>query len=299
MLGNPEESYCRNLADCQQVRGAVRNYNEEELSANTIRAWVIGMFLNTIASGLNALFGLRAPSLIVTTFVVQMVAYPLGVGWAKVMSSRAFRTFGVQWCLNPGPFNLKEHGLIAIMANATYGQGAGYFTDTIVAQRGFYGQNFGWGFNLLLATFPQCVGFGIAGLMRRYLVEPASMIWPQTLVSTSFMYALHDHSKTDPRKSNGWPISRYRYFFIVFIGSFVWYWFPGYSVSWPFAESMDRVEANTSTVAKFLSVFAFVTWIRPKNVVINQLFGGWTGISLIPITFDVCLFCSIFDLTVC
>jgi len=33
-----------------------------------------------------------------------------------------------------------------------------------------------------------------------------------------------------------------------------------------------------------------ITWIRPKNVVINQLFGGWTGISLIPITLDVGLF---------
>lgn len=54
-----------------------------------------------------------------------------------------------------------------------------------------------------------------------------------------------------------------------------------------------------------LSVFAFVTckvplacfipdlcWlfflvgIRPNNVVLNQLFGGFTGLSLIPITFD-------------
>lgn len=34
-------------------------------------------------------------------------------------------------------------------------------------------------------------------------------------------------------------------------------------------------------------MFAFVTWIRPKSVVINQLFGGSTGLSLIPITFDV------------
>jgi hypothetical protein len=40
-------------------------------------------------------------------------------------------------------------------------------------------------------------------------------------------------------------------------------------------------------VAKFLSVFAFVIWIRPNNVTINQLFGGSTGLSLIPITFDV------------
>jgi len=211
-----------------QVRGAVRNY-DEELPANTIRAWVIGLLLTTIASGLNSLFSLRAPSLTVTTFVVQMVAYPLGVGWAKVMPSRVFHTFGVKWCLNPGPFNLKEHGVIVIMANAAFGNGVAYFTDTLVAQRGFYGQNFGWGFNLMLAFSTQCVGFGIAGLMRKYLVEPASMIWPQTLVSTSFMYALHDHSKTDPTKSNGWSISRYRYFLYVFIGSFIWYWFPGYS----------------------------------------------------------------------
>ena len=43
-------------------------------------------------------------------------------------------------------------------------------------------------------------------------------------------------------------------------------------------------------VAKFLSVFAFVTWIRPKSVVLNQLFGGTTGLSIIPITFDVRIF---------
>lgn len=35
-----------------------------------------------------------------------------------------------------------------------------------------------------------------------------------------------------------------------------------------------------------LSVFAFITWIKPNNVVVNQLFGGYTGLSLIPITFD-------------
>ncbi|KAL5333417.1 OPT oligopeptide transporter protein-domain-containing protein [Aspergillus crustosus] len=56
-------------------------------------------------------------------------------------------------------------------------------------------------------------------------------------------------------------------FLYCMIGSFVWYWFPGY-------------------IAPFLSVFAWVTWIKPQNVVINQLFGGWTGLSLIPITFD-------------
>lgn len=244
----------------------MRNY-DEDLPCNTIRAWVIGLILTTIASGLNSLFSLRAPSLTITSIVVQMVAYPLGVSWTMIFPDRTYNTFGVKWNLNPGKFNLKEHGLIVIMANAAFGQGVAYFTDTLTAQRGFYGQNFGWGFNILLALTTQCIGFGMAGMMRKFLVEPASMIWPQNLVSTSFIYALHDHSKTDPSKSNGWSIARYRYFFYVFTGSFVWYWFPGY-------------------IANFLSVFAFVTWIRPKNVIINQVFGGWTGISLIPITFD-------------
>jgi OPT family oligopeptide transporter len=214
----------------------VRNY-DEDLPANTIRAWVIGMILNTIASGLNSLFGLRAPSLTVGSIVVQLVAYPLGVGWWMIMPSRTFKTFGTTWSLNPGPFNLKEHGLTVIMANAAFGNGFGYFLDTLVAQRGFYGQNFGWGFNLMFAISTLCIGFEIAGLIRRWLVEPASMIWPQTLVSTAFLYSLHDHSKTDPTKSNGWLISRYPWFLYVFIGSFVWYWFPGYSKYERFAHS--------------------------------------------------------------
>ena len=93
------------------------------------------------------------------------------------------------------------------------------------------------------------------------------MIWPTALVNTAMLYGLHDHSKTDPATTHGWSVSRYRFFLYVFIGSFVWYWFPGF-------------------IAPFLSVFAFPTWIRPDDVIVNQLFGGWSGVSLLPITFD-------------
>lgn len=95
------------------------------------RAWVIGMLLTTIGSGLNALFTLRSPAISITSIVAQLVAYPLGVGWSWAMPNRQFNTFGVKWNLNPGPFNFKEHTIIVIMANASFGGGAGYFTDTI------------------------------------------------------------------------------------------------------------------------------------------------------------------------
>ena len=229
---------------------------------------------------------MRAPSLIITSLVAQLVAYPFGWAWHRVMPDRQFGSGRFKFNLNPGPFNMKEHTVIVIMANCTFGGGAAYSTDTILAMRAFYGQNFGWGWEILFTLSTQMIGYGIAGLLRKFLVWPgglshfswsletsrlirstAAMIWPYDLVNTSLFYALHDHSKTDPTKTHGWGISRYRYFFYVFLGAFVWYWFPGY-------------------IAQFLSVFAFVTYIRPNNVILNQLFGGWTGLSLIPITFD-------------
>lgn len=55
------------------------------------------------------------------------------------------------------------------------------------------------------------IGYGLAGITRKLLVFPAAMIWPTTLVNASLFHALHDHSKTDPAKANGWTIGRYRY----------------------------------------------------------------------------------------
>lgn len=244
----------------------MHNY-DEDLPANTIRAWVIGMLMTTLFSGLNCLFSLRSPSITVTSIVAQLLAYPIGLGWSYIFPNRVFKVGRVEFNLNPGPFNYKEHGLIVLMSNAAYGGGAGYFTDILTAQVGFYKFDFGWGYAICLALSTQCIGFGLAGLARKFLVEPASMIWPSNLVSTVFMYTLHDHSKTDPAKANGWSVSRYHYFFYVFAGSFVWYWFPGF-------------------LFQALSAFVFPTFIAPKNVTVNQVFGGWSGMGLLPLTFD-------------
>ena len=120
------------------------------------------------------LFSMRAPQLIITSLVAQLVSYPLGCAWTKVMPSRRFRLFGKEFSFNPGPFNMKEHTIIVVMANCTFGGGVAYSTDTILAQRAFYGQNWGWGFELLFTISTQCIGYGIAGLMRKFLVWPGS-----------------------------------------------------------------------------------------------------------------------------
>lgn len=91
--------------------------------------------------------------------------------------------------------------------------------------------------------------------MRRFLVWPAAMIWPQNLVNATLFHTLF--RDVDPQIP-GWSISRYRYFFYVFLGIFIWNWIPGY-------------------IFTALSNFAFVTWIKPDNVILNQVFGSISG----------------------
>ncbi|CAG7944146.1 unnamed protein product [Penicillium nalgiovense] len=249
-----------------EVRSAVSNVDDGG-SVNTIRAWLIGLLFATIGSSLNMLFSMRQPYIVIPSYIAQVVAYPVGKAWEAWMPNYTIRIFGYEAELNPGVFTKKEHTIVVIMANATFGGGAAYATDVLLAQRAFYGQHFGWGFEILMCISTQMLGFGMAGFFTRFLVEPAAMIWPSTLINTSLFTALHDRAKPDPNKVAGWRIGKYQMFLYAMIGSFCWYWFPGY-------------------IAPFLSIFAWVTWIKPENVIVNQLFGGFSGLSLIPMTFD-------------
>ncbi|PKS09470.1 hypothetical protein jhhlp_004086 [Lomentospora prolificans] len=249
-----------------EVRAVVRNF-DVDLPANTIRAWVIGMFLCTVGSAVNMLFSLRNPSVSITTYVVQLVAYPLGLGWDLIMPDREWNLWGLKFNLKPGKFNYKEHVIIVVMSNAAYGGGVLYATDVLLAQQLFYGQSFGWAFQLLFGITTLCTGYGLAGLARRFLVWPASMIWPSDLVNCALFYTLHDHSPSDPSKTNGWKIGRYRLFLIAGSGAFIWYWFPGW-------------------IFQGLSYFTWICWIAPNNVIVNKLFGGYSGYGLFPLTFD-------------
>lgn len=162
---------------------------------------------------------------------------------------------------------MKEHVVIVLMSSVSIGYA--YSTDALLALKAkpLYNIDLGWGFQILFTLCSQLIGISLAGMFRRFLIWPAAMIWPGQFSATALFYALHDGKTTDPAKTNGWKISPYRWFVYLAIASFVWYWVPG--VLW-----------------QGLSVFAWVTWIKPNNVIVNQLFGGFQGLSLIPITFD-------------
>lgn len=67
----------------------------------------------------------------------------MGLGWDLIFPDHEFNVFGLKFNFKPGKFNIKEHTIIVVMANAGYAGGAIYATDVLVSQIVFYGQNFG------------------------------------------------------------------------------------------------------------------------------------------------------------
>lgn len=119
-------------------------------------------------------------------------------------------------------------------------------------------------YQLLLIISTQVLGYAIAGLTRRYLVRPGGMIWPATLIPTAMFSTLH---KNENRPANGWHMSRWKFFVIVFTGAFFWYFVPG-------------------LLMPALSYFNVFTWFAPDSVPIANLFGVSSGLGMFPVTFD-------------
>lgn len=68
----------------------------------------------------------------------------------------------------------------------------------------------------------QLTGFGLAGVCRRFLVWPSSMIWPQNLVACTLLNTLHAEDD-----ETGGGMTRYKFFMWVAVGVFFYNFLPG------------------------------------------------------------------------
>ncbi|KAH9911843.1 OPT oligopeptide transporter [Fomitopsis serialis] len=237
-----------NLDDKEALEFAVANTDDFDMPSSTIRTWVMGIIWAVIIPGMNQFFFFRYPSVNVGSYVALLLSFPVGRFWARFMPK--VKILGVS--LNPGPFTIKEHVLITIMAGV--GAGSAYATDIVAVQRVYYSQEYNFIYQWMVVMSTQLIGFSIGGILRRFLVQPASMIWPTNLQQYSGI-------------GNRGGISRERFFGFVFLGSFCWYWFPDY-------------------IFQAMSYFNWVCWIVPNNVVVNQLFGYSSGLGMSLLTFD-------------
>ncbi|KAK0483128.1 OPT oligopeptide transporter protein-domain-containing protein [Armillaria luteobubalina] len=174
-----------------------------------------------------------------------------------------------EFSLNPGPWNIKEHVLVFIMANVAVSNP--YALYAIVVAEVYYDLKLGYWFSLVLVLATQLTGFGLAGVCRRFLVWPASMVWPQNLVACTLLNTLHAEEDSDEvvpsitERTMG--MTRFRFFMWVMIAIFFWSFVPGFLFS-------------------AVSIFSFLCWAWPNNVPVNQLFGVYSGLGMSILTFD-------------
>ncbi|KIJ51353.1 hypothetical protein M422DRAFT_158620 [Sphaerobolus stellatus SS14] len=250
-----------------EVRASVSNVDDPEMPTLTFRMWLVGLLLVTFSAAFNVVFNFRSPAPSIIPLVILLVTYPFGKFAAYILPIRTYsipfpkRLGGpCEVSLNPGPFNIKEHALIFMMSNIAVGPP--YALNATIVGSFFYNIRLGPWFELLLVLSTQLTGMGLAGMCRRLLVYPASMVWPNYLVLCTLLNTLHAE---DDDMSGG--ITRYRFFTYVAGGAFLFYFLPGY-------------------LFRALGFFSWICWIKPNNVLVNQLFGFNSGMGLSTITFD-------------
>ncbi|KAK6603272.1 oligopeptide transporter 4 [Botrytis cinerea] len=270
-----------------QVRASVSAIDNTTLSINTPRMWALSMLFAILGSSTNLFFSLRYPSVSITPVIALLLVHPLGLMWDGILKRRddpeeefvdghrsATRDCGdssgkpatglrrLRLWLAQGKWNEKEHSCVYISSNVSFG--FAFATDVIVEQTHFYNQKVSIMYQLLLILSTQILGYAFAGLTRRFLVRPGGMLWPGTLMSAAMFTTLHKEENTI---ANGWKITRWKFFFVVWFGSFMFYFLPG-------------------LLMPALSYFSVITWFAPKNVIVANLFGVASGLGLFPVTFD-------------
>ncbi|KAF9160329.1 hypothetical protein DFQ26_005668 [Actinomortierella ambigua] len=245
----------------EEVRITVPNTDDPTIPCNTFRMWFLGLLFAGIISFVNQFFYMRQTTITIGYAVVALLTLPIGHSMARVLPTTQYSLFGFKFTLNPGPFSIKEHVLIGTMTSVnTY---TAYAVDIVVLQKVFYGDEKPFIAGLLLVWTTQILGFSMAGVLRKFLVRPAHMIWPSNLVTAALFRSLH-HVEGSEDSSN--RMGRMKYFLLVTLGSFIWYFFPGF-------------------IFPTVGMISWICWIKPDNIVLAQLTGS-NGLGIGTIALD-------------
>ncbi|XP_057438703.1 oligopeptide transporter 5-like [Lotus japonicus] len=218
-----KDQYTVNDCPIEQVRLTVPITDDPTQPALTFRTWVLGLASCVLLAFVNQFLGYRTNPMNITSVSAQIVTLPLGKLMAATLPTRPIRVPFTSWSfsLNPGPFSMKEHVLITIFASS--GSGGVYAISIITIVKAFYHRSIHPVAAFLLALSTQMLGYGWAGIFRKFLVDSPYMWWPGNLVLVSLFRAFHEKEKR-PKGGN----TRLQFFFLVFAASFAYYIVPGY-----------------------------------------------------------------------
>ncbi|KAL8461705.1 hypothetical protein ACS0TY_032174 [Phlomoides rotata] len=251
-----------NDSPIEEVRLTVPITDDPTLPCLTFRTWVLGTLSCAALAFLNQFFGYRQNFLSITSVSAQILVLPLGKFMAATLPTKVIHIPGTKWSftMNPGPFNVKEHCLITIFANT--GSTSVYAVNIITIVKAFYHRRLNPIAAMLLTHSTQMLGYGWAGIFRKFLVDSPYMWWPSNLVQVSLFRALHE---VDARRKGG--LTRLQFFIIVLVSSFSYYIIPNY-------------------LFPSITALSFVCWIWKDSVTAQQVGSGLHGLGLGSFAFD-------------
>ncbi|KAF9205686.1 hypothetical protein BGZ49_003705 [Haplosporangium sp. Z 27] len=248
----------------EAVRTAVPITDDTTLQSVTFRFWVLSFLFTALGATVTQYYFFRSASATYSIFFVNLVTYSMGKGMARILPTTQFKVFGKVLSLNPGPFNIKEHALIGVAVST--GASSAYAIDILAATDLFLGFRINAVGSLVMLMTTQCLGYGMAGMLRKYLVYPSEMVWWGNLVQVVFYNTMHNTDEyKNVRLARGW--SSMKFFWIVTGAVFLYQLLP----QW---------------IAPMLVYFDWVCWINPFNMDFWAIFGSMQGAGVLSLTFD-------------
>ncbi|KAF9912173.1 hypothetical protein EC991_000583 [Linnemannia zychae] len=249
----------------EAVRAAVPITDDPTLIIITFRFWILSFLFTALGAVIQQYYFFRTVSGTYSIFFVNLVTYSLGKGMARFLPTNKITIGSYALSFNPGPFNIKEHAMIGIAVSS--GAGAAYAIDILSATDLFLNFRINHFGSLAMVITTQCVGYGMAGMLRKYLVYPAEMVWWSNLVQVVFYNTMHNTDEFKRiRLVRGW--TRMKFFWVVAACCFLYQLLP----QW---------------IAPILIYFDWVCWIKPFDMNFWALFSSTSGTAgILSLSFD-------------
>ncbi|KAF9277882.1 hypothetical protein BGZ74_003231 [Mortierella antarctica] len=250
----------------EAVRLVVPLTDDPTLIAMTFRFWVLVTFFSIIGAATEQYYFFRAAKGNFSIYFVNLASYGMGTFMARVLPTTKWTIGGHTFSLNPGPFNIKEHTLIGVGVSAAAGSAYAMYTLSVMDLMLQHRIDALGSMILIIST--QCLGYGMAGTLRKYLVYPAEMVWWPNLVQVVFYHAMHNTDEFKNKKMiRGW--SYMKYFWIFCGGMFLYQFIP-------------------QLFAPMLVYFDWICWFKPFDYNYWALFSSMAkgGVGILSLTFD-------------
>ncbi|CCE62650.1 hypothetical protein TPHA_0C05020 [Tetrapisispora phaffii CBS 4417] len=241
----------------KEVRAVVEATDDPNIPVETFRSYFLALLCAIVGSGFNEFFSHRVVTISVNTSVIQMFLYFFGKAWERYIPCWGISVKGRKYAINiDKPWTAKEQMFATLLFAIC--SGTFYTHYNILTQKVYYKEDVPFGYQFWLSLSVQFLGFGFAGILRRYVVYNPRALWPTVMTTLALNKALLDNKQD---KGNG--MSRYKFFFITFSAMFIYNWFPTYIIN-------------------ILNTFNWMTWISPQNLKLALITGGVSGLGFNP-----------------